>query len=143
MGAQANEAARALRADRETPCVTLNSLLHGRGLRAVHPRVEARPPTAAAMEALAGRYHGDEVDMTFTVRVEEGKPRVRWQRQKGTVLEAVGGDRFVSDSLGTVTFTRARGGRVDGVLISPPRARGLRAERLAAPRATAGKAQGR
>ena len=95
------------------------------------------------MEALAGRYHGDEVDMTFRVRVEDGKPRVRWQRQKGTVLEAVGGDRFVSDSLGTVTFTRARAGRVDGVLISTPRARGLRAERPPAPRATARNAQGR
>ena len=118
--------------------------LHIRGTSGALParvftRVDAKLPSASAMEALAGRYYCDEVDMTFTVRVEDGKPRVRWQRQKSTVLEPVGGDRFVSDALGTVTFTRAKSGQVDGLTLSTLRARRLRAERLPAPR----KVQGR
>ncbi|MHA7628904.1 serine hydrolase [Corallococcus sp. M7] len=125
--------AQAARTPREVHVRDTTSALPAR----VYTRVDARPPSA--LETLAGQYHSDEVDMTFTVRVEDGKPRVRWQRQKSTVLEAVGGDRFVSDALGTVTFTRAKSGQVDGLTLSTLRARRVLAERLPAPR----KAQGR
>ncbi|NPD22585.1 serine hydrolase [Corallococcus exiguus] len=127
--------AQAARSPREVHVRDTTSALPAR----VYTRVDARLPSASAMDALAGQYHSDEVDMTFTVRMEDGKPRARWQRQKSTVLEAVGGDRFVSDALGTVTFTRAKSGQVDGLTLSTVRARRLRAERLPTPR----KVQGR
>ncbi|WP_223643526.1 DUF3471 domain-containing protein [Corallococcus sp. EGB] len=130
-------AAQAARTPRELHTRDTQSALPAR----VFTRVDARMPTASAMEALAGQYHSDEVDMTFTVRMEDGRPRMRWQRQKSTVLEPAGGDRFVSDEVGTVTFTRAKSGQVDGLIISTTRVRRLRAERLPAPRA--GKVQGR
>ncbi|WP_233585291.1 hypothetical protein [Corallococcus sp. CA054B] len=86
-------------------------------------------PTASALAAFAGQYRSDEVDMTYTVRVADGKLAIRWPRRDEVVLEAIGGDRF-SGSLGAVTFTRAASGGVDGLTISNRRLRRFRAERL-------------
>ncbi|ATB39850.1 aminopeptidase [Cystobacter fuscus] len=100
-------------------------------------RFSAPMPTPAALASFAGQYRGDEVDMTYAVRLADGKLAMRWPRQKETVLEAVGGDRFVSDMLGTVTFTRTASGEVNGLMISNRRLRRLRAERLATSKAPA------
>ncbi|RKG85981.1 serine hydrolase domain-containing protein [Corallococcus terminator] len=98
-------------------------------------RVTAPLPASPALAFFEGRYHSDEVDMTYTVRVADGKLVMRWPRRDEVVLEAVGGDRFVG-SLGTVTFTRAASGGVDGLTISSRRLRRLRAERLGATEAS-------
>ncbi|WNG39052.1 serine hydrolase [Archangium minus] len=103
----------------------------------VFARVTAPLPTVSALSSFAGQYRSDEVDMTYTVRVTDGKLTVYWPRQTAITLEAIGGDRFVSSSLGTVTFTRTASGKVDGLTISTRRVRRLRAERLAAAGATA------
>ncbi|QSQ23172.1 beta-lactamase family protein [Pyxidicoccus parkwayensis] len=103
-------------------------------------RVTEPMPTDSALAALTGKYRSDEVDMTYTVRVADGRLAIRWPRRDEVMLDAVGGDRFVC-SLGTVTFTRAASGGVDGLTISHRRMRRLRAERLAvaeAPRSEAG-----
>ncbi|WP_164020780.1 serine hydrolase domain-containing protein [Pyxidicoccus trucidator] len=92
-------------------------------------RVSAPMPTASALAAFVGQYRGDEVDMTYTVRVADGRLAIRWPRRDEVVLDAVGGDRFAG-SLGTVTFTRAASGDIDGLTISNRRLRRLRAERL-------------
>lgn len=95
----------------------------------VFTRVTASMPTAPALTAFAGQYRSDETDMTYTVRIADGKLMLYWPRQYDIALEAVGGDRFVS-SRGTVTFTRAASGGIDGLTISNRRLRRLRAERL-------------
>ncbi len=92
-------------------------------------RVTALMPAASALASFAGQYRSDEVDMTYTVRLADGKLAIRWPRRDEVVLDAVGGDRFVG-SLGTVTFTRAASGGIDGLTISNRRLRRLRAERL-------------
>ncbi|RKH86951.1 serine hydrolase [Corallococcus sp. AB045] len=92
-------------------------------------RVSEPKPTASALASFAGQYRSDEVDMTYTVRVTDGKLAIRWPRRDEVVLEAVGGDRFAG-SLGAVTFTRAASGGVDGLTISNRRLRRFRAERL-------------
>jgi CubicO group peptidase (beta-lactamase class C family) len=92
-------------------------------------RVTAPVPTAAAVSSFAGQYRSEEVDMTYTVRVANGKLAIRWPRRDEVVLDAVGGDRFVG-SLGTVSFTRGASREVDGLTISNRRLRRLRADRL-------------
>jgi CubicO group peptidase (beta-lactamase class C family) len=96
-------------------------------------RVTAPMPTALALSSFAGQYRSEEVDMTYTVLVAGGKLTIRWPRRDEVVLEAVGGDRFVG-SLGTITFTRATSGEIDGLTISNRRLRRLRADRLVAER---------
>ncbi|RYZ40136.1 MAG: serine hydrolase [Myxococcaceae bacterium] len=95
-------------------------------------RVSAPLPSGPALDAFAGRYHSDEVDMTYTVHIADSRLVIRWPRRDEVVLEAVGGDRFVG-SPGTVTFTRAASGGIDGLTISNRRLRRLRAERLQGP----------
>ncbi|WP_426749697.1 serine hydrolase domain-containing protein [Myxococcus sp. Y35] len=96
-------------------------------------RVTAPLPASAALASFAGQYRSDEVDMTYTVRVVDGRLVIRWPRRDEVVLEAAGGDRFVG-SLGAVSFTRAAAGGVDGLTISNRRLRRLRAERVGASR---------
>ncbi|MFY2558345.1 serine hydrolase domain-containing protein [Corallococcus terminator] len=92
-------------------------------------RLSAPMPTGSDLAAFVGQYRSEEVDMTYTVRVADGKLAVRWPRRDEVMLEPVGGDRFVG-SLGAVTFTRAASGGVDGLLVSSRRLRRFRAERM-------------
>lgn len=69
--------------------------------------------------------------MTYEVVMAAGKLTMRWPRQSELVLEAVGGDRFISGAW-TVTFTRAASGAVDGLTMSARRLRRMRAERTTA-----------
>ncbi|MGK5026201.1 hypothetical protein [Janthinobacterium sp. RB2R34] len=95
----------------------------------VFSRVTEPAPDADALAGFAGRYRSDETDMHYTVRVAEGRARLSWARQYDVVLEAVGGNRFVS-SLGTVTFTQDARGVVNGLTISNRRLRKFHVPRL-------------
>ena len=92
-------------------------------------RVTSALPDVAALSAFAGQYHSEETDMTYTVRVSDGRLRLTWPRQYDIALEPVGGDRFVG-SRGTVTFTRTASGDVSGLSISNRRLRRLEAHRV-------------
>ncbi|RNF86572.1 serine hydrolase [Lysobacter psychrotolerans] len=92
-------------------------------------RVTEPLPAAPALASFTGQYRIDEVDMTYTVLMADGTLTMRWPRQTDLLLEAVGGDRFVSGAW-TVTFTRTASGVVDGLTITARRLRRLRAERL-------------
>jgi hypothetical protein len=96
----------------------------------IFTRVTAVMPAASALVQLTGQYQSNEVEMTFTVHMVDGKLTLQWPRQSSIALEAIGGDRFVG-TLGTVTFTRTASGAVDGLTISNRRLRRLRLERLA------------
>jgi CubicO group peptidase (beta-lactamase class C family) len=95
----------------------------------VFRRVTLPLPDVGALNAFAGQYHSDETEMTYTVRVSEGRLRLIWPRGYDLALEAIGGDRFVS-SRGTVTFTRTASGDVNGLTISNRRLRRLFAARV-------------
>lgn len=97
----------------------------------IFTRLTSPAPSTSALTAYAGQYRSDEVDMTYTVRVENGKLSMHWARGASFALEAVGGDHFI-DGIYTVTFTRAASGDVNGLTISTRRVRRLRAERVAA-----------
>ncbi|HEX8535573.1 MAG TPA: serine hydrolase domain-containing protein [Allosphingosinicella sp.] len=95
----------------------------------VFSRLTSPPPAAAALEAFPGRYYSDETDMTYTIRVSDGRLRLSWPRQYDIPLEAVGGDRFVGPR-GTVTFSRTTSGEIDGLTMSGRRVRRLAADRV-------------
>jgi CubicO group peptidase (beta-lactamase class C family) len=95
----------------------------------IFTRVNEPMPSAATLASFAGQYRIDEVDMTYAVLMTDGKLTLRWPRQTDLVLEAVGGDRFVSGAW-TVTFTRSASGAVDGLTMTARRLRRMRAERL-------------
>ncbi len=95
----------------------------------VFRRVTLPLPEVGALNALAGQYHSDETEMTYTVRVSDGRLKLTWPRGYDVALEAVGGDRFVG-SRGTVTFTRTASGDVNGLTISNRRLRRLFAARV-------------
>lgn len=102
----------------------------------VFSRVTTLLPDVTALNAFAGQYHSDETDMTYTVRVSDGRLRLSWPRAYDLALEPVGGDRFVSPR-GTVTFTRTQpgelsSGEVRAMTISNRRLRRLVAERVPA-----------
>lgn len=86
-------------------------------------------PGPETLAALTGDYRSEETEMTYTVRVEEGKLRLSWPRAYDVALDAVGGDRFVG-SRGTVTFARDASGEVTGLTISNRRLRRLAASRV-------------
>jgi CubicO group peptidase (beta-lactamase class C family) len=79
-------------------------------------------PAAAALNDYAGEYRSGELETTYTVRVAAGTLNVTWPRGYEMALDAVGGDRFVG-SRGTVTFTRDRSRRIDGLTVSNRRLR--------------------
>ncbi|WP_077228798.1 serine hydrolase domain-containing protein [Sphingomonas hengshuiensis] len=95
----------------------------------VFVRVTSPLPDLAALNALTGQYRSEETDMTYTVRVIDGRLRLSWPRAYDLALAPVGGDRFVGPR-GTVTFTRTASGEVNGLTISNRRLRRLRAVRL-------------
>lgn len=97
--------------------------------RRVFIRVTSPLPDVTALSALAGRYRSEETEMTYTVRVADGRLRLSWPRQYDLALDAVGGDRFIG-SRGTVTFTRTASGDVNGLTISNRRLRRLFANRV-------------
>lgn len=97
----------------------------------VFTRITDPLPSPTALAALAGRYHSDETDMTYSVRVADGQLWLSWPRGYDLPLEAVGGDRFVG-ARGTVSFTRDPSGAVGGLTISNRRLRRLEATRLMA-----------
>jgi hypothetical protein len=95
----------------------------------VFVRVDDPAPSGAALAALAGRYYSEETDMTYTARLAEGRLTLSWPRGYEIALDPVGGDRFVG-TRGTVTFTRAPSGEIDGFTVSNRRLRRLRADRI-------------
>jgi hypothetical protein len=94
----------------------------------VFTRIGEAAPDRAALNAFAGRYHSDETDMGYTVRVADGRLRLAWPRGYDVALESIGGNRFIS-SLGTVTFTRKPDGAIDGLTISNRRLRNFHVPR--------------
>jgi CubicO group peptidase (beta-lactamase class C family) len=92
-------------------------------------RVTAPLPDGPALHAFTGSYRSDETEMTYIVRVSDGRLHLSWPRQYDVALDAVGGDRFVG-ARGTVTFLRNATGEVSGLTISNRRMRRLLAERV-------------
>jgi len=87
-------------------------------------------PSSAALAAFTGRYHSDETDMRYTVRVVDGVLRLSWPRQYDIELTPAGGNRFTS-SFGTITFIPGASGKIGSLSISNRRLRRFESLRVA------------
>lgn len=81
-------------------------------------------PAAEELAAYAGRYRSDELDVVYTVAVEEGRLVIRRRKNEPTTLEPAHADAF--NGAADVRFTRDAAGRVDGFLLTTGRVRNLR-----------------
>lgn len=95
------------------------------GTSVIHRRVERTKPAPADLEALAGRYHSDELDVTFQVRVSGAGLMMTSLRGDPILLGAADADHFESGQA-RVTILRNAAGKASGFAISTGRIRDLK-----------------
>lgn len=94
------------------------------------PRTDAgadRPPASlpvARLEAYAGDYRSEELDVSYTLVVEGDRLVLRRPAAAATRLVPLGDDAFRAGAW-TLAFVRGPGDRVTGFTLDAPRARGL------------------
>jgi hypothetical protein len=94
----------------------------------VYRGVSQAAPTAEELAAYIGRYLSDELDVAYTVLVEDGKLAIRRRKHGVTALEPAFADAF--NGVGDLRFTRDGSGRVDGFLLTTGRVRNVRFTRV-------------
>ncbi|MGZ5453556.1 MAG: serine hydrolase domain-containing protein [Candidatus Aminicenantales bacterium] len=87
--------------------------------------VAAFAPKPADLEAYAGTYASDEIDMTYRLYVEGGKLKAWFRPAQRSELLPIYADAFETEG-DIVRFTRDGSGRIDGFLIYAGRVRHLR-----------------
>lgn len=97
----------------------------GRSKPRIWEAVPAFAPKPADLEAYAGIYHSDEIDMTYRLSIEGGKLKAWFRPAQHTELAPVYADAFETEG-DIVRFTRDASGRVDGFLVYAGRVRHLR-----------------
>jgi len=100
----------------------------GSGAPVLLERVAAARPSAAQLEALAGRYLSDEAETVFDVRLRDGALSMTQRPDIVYPLTPLYADAFDSD-LGTVIFRRDDGGTVTALSIVQDRVWDLRFRR--------------
>jgi hypothetical protein len=83
------------------------------------------PPTAAQLNELAGTYWSDEAEVTLTAAVDQGKLVLKRRPDTTIALTAIDQDAF-RGSIGTITFRRDSGGRVNALSLKQDRVWDLR-----------------
>ena len=89
-------------------------------------RFEPARPSRAQMDAYAGTYYSEELGATYSVAATDSTLvfKTRWGTLLGATVRPSYGDTFIGDFL--VTFTRGRGGKIDGALVGTGRVRNVR-----------------
>ena len=95
----------------------------------VMKRVAAAPvqPSRAELERYAGSYFSEELGATYLLSATDTTLVLKTRWASDRTVRPVHGDTFVGDYL--LRFTRGRGGRIDGMLMSTGRVRDVRFER--------------
>ncbi len=79
-------------------------------------------PSATDLAEFAGRYYSEEIDSTYSVRVESGKLVVHRKKVLTHVLEPASQDRFFGiQGFGNLRFERDQAGTVSGFRLSEGR----------------------
>jgi CubicO group peptidase (beta-lactamase class C family) len=77
--------------------------------------------TRAQLDQYAGTYHSEELGSSYTVTATDSTLQLKTRMGSARSVRPAYGDTFVGDFL--ITFTRTRGGKVDGMLMSSGRVR--------------------
>ena len=83
--------------------------------------------TRVDLERYAGSYYSDEVGASYQVTATDSTLSLKTHGGPDLTVRPSYGDTFVGDYL--LRFTRGRGGKVDGMLMSSGRVRGVRFDR--------------
>lgn len=103
------------------------------GLDQVGERVVRPKLTAAELTEFAGEFRSEELDVVFTIRLQDGKLHLR-HRKGDLTLDAMGNDEFSAaptSLFSSLRYVRSEGKQIVGFNVSTPRARHLRFERVA------------
>ncbi|HEX5109824.1 MAG TPA: serine hydrolase domain-containing protein [Vicinamibacterales bacterium] len=87
-------------------------------------------PAVAAIEALAGEYRSEELDVTYRVEPRPGGLLIHPIGRPLIEVDAVSADMFAGSSAGTVRLLRDGSGRVTGFTFNRTVARGVRFDRV-------------
>lgn len=93
-------------------------------------RIERQPVTAADLESIAGRYRSEELDITYTIKLDGDRlmlSSLRWTDE--LPLIAIRPDWF-DFPRGRVNVTRDADGRVAGIAVTTGRVRNLQFQRV-------------
>jgi hypothetical protein len=82
------------------------------------------------LERYAGSYYSDELGASYQVTATDSTLRLKTRGGPELTVGPSYDDTFVGDYL--LRFTRGRGGKVDGMLMSSGRVRGVRFDRTPA-----------
>lgn len=115
--------------DGEVEGLTLNQNGQNHATRLPDDEADAWSPSAAELEAYAGRYFSPELETYYEVVVEDSALVVRHRRLDDNRLEPGRADTFSGSSF-TFAFERDRNGQVIGFYLSNVRTRDVRFERL-------------
>lgn len=91
-------------------------------------RQTAPAPSGAALDAYAGTYYSEELGATYTVTVADSALSLETRMGDAVTVRPAYGDVF--DGRYLLRFTRGRGNRVDGFLMSTGRVRNVRFDRV-------------
>jgi CubicO group peptidase (beta-lactamase class C family) len=94
----------------------------------VYQLVERATPTEAELAEYVGRYGSDELDVRYTVQIDEGKLGIQRRKYDVTPLAPTYKDAFTGGA--DVRFTRDVNGAVNGFLLTTGRVRNVRFVRL-------------
>jgi len=87
--------------------------------------VAAFDPKPEELEAFAGTYYSEEIDMTYRLYIEGGKLKAWFRPAQRSQLSPIYTDAFETEG-DIVRFTRDDAGRIDGFLVYASRVRHLR-----------------
>lgn len=100
------------------------------GLEVAHRRADRTQPSAADLAALAGRYHGDEIDSTYDLAVAEGGLTLSCLRFAPLKLAPADADAFDGPWM-RLTVQRDDAGAPTGFAVATGRVRGLQFRKIA------------
>ncbi|MFO7260206.1 MAG: serine hydrolase domain-containing protein [bacterium] len=86
-------------------------------------------PAEAALAEFAGRYHSDELRVTYTLAVERGRLVLHGRNAPPATLQAIGPDRFRADGV-ALRFVRHDSRNITGFVLDAGRVLGLRFQRV-------------
>ena len=92
----------------------------------VSVRVEPFNPTPAQLAEFAGNYFSEELDVTHSVTIRDGKLRIRNRSLPETVWNPIYADAFMLGNGTLVRFIRDPAGKVDGLEVFTGRMRHVR-----------------